>query len=163
MGLRREETMELPTPFVVPPNLPKLFGIFIGCTVVCIGCVFMIVGPGMVWAFASALCVGLYGVGLILAVVRQRPRVIIGSEGFEFQSLFGSRSHRWDQIDGAFTVIRIGLSKVVAYKLTSEFKARIGRMPTTRYSGYDEVLTGALEVRPRQLAELLNAHRQLNR
>jgi hypothetical protein len=130
-------------------------------------------GAGAVWAvFGLRTTHGLVvagvviGAGLllfVLAVVTQTPRLVIGPEGFVLHRLVGRRSRKWEEIDGEFAVIKIGWFKNVAYKLTAECKARIGKKPTSPLSGYDEaVLVDPLPLSAKRLAELLNENKKRN-
>jgi hypothetical protein len=84
-----------------------------------------------IMAWGSLVC-GLAAVFLFAnAVLRQRPRVVITPDGFTFHGPFGNRSYKWDDIEGRFAVIKIGLIKTVAYHLTAECKARLGKKPTS--------------------------------
>jgi hypothetical protein len=110
---------------------------------------------------AGVVAVGLSVALFLLALIRQRPQVVVSAEGFVFCRLFGSQSRKWEEVDGQFAVIKIGLSKAVAYNLTAECKARTGRKPTSHWSGYDEaILAQALQLWAEQLAELLNEYRR---
>jgi hypothetical protein len=107
-----------------------------------------------------ALSTALY----VIAALRQRPRVIITPQGFTFEKLLGREAHQWTDIEGRFVVIKVGLTKAVAYKLTAEYKSRTGKKTTTLFSGYDAaVVGGALPSSPQELADLLNEHVQRNR
>ena|SRR5579875_2631944 len=147
---------------IIPISIPRLLGRMVlsnlmiavglwagfGLTIMIWGCI--------IWGILSIIL-------FVVSVIRQRPRVVLTSEGFTFYPLLGIRSHQWNEIGDPFAVIRIGLSKVVAYRLTEECKARLGKKPTSRFSGYDAVLVGALQLSPQALAGLLNEYRERNR
>ena len=87
--------------------------------------------------------------------------MVITPEGFVFEKLFGRETHRWEEIDGRFVVIKVGWNEAVAYKLTPEYKARTGKKPTSLFSGYDAVVGGStLACSAGELAELLNEHKK---
>jgi len=150
------------TAVIVPLSVFRLLGRMVLGNLMVAGGLLLGFGPKiMVWgciAFAIASAVL-----IMVCAIRQRPRVVITSEGFAFHTPFGSRSYKWDDLEGRFAVIKIGLSKVVAYHLTAECKARLGKKPTSRFSGYDDVLLGALRLSPEDLADLLNEHRERRR
>ena len=109
---------------------------------------FVVVGAAGVF---SVLC-------LVVMVLSQRPRVVLTPEGFLHHKLFGCLAHKWEDIDGRFAVIKIGWSKAVAYKLATDYKARVGKNPTSHLSGYDEAIGGQFAISKEELAELLNIH-----
>jgi hypothetical protein len=120
----------------------------------------LVFGAEMVLVVASAVVGGLAVLGLVLAAVRRRPRVIISADRFVSQALFGEESHRWEDIAGPFAVIRSGWSKLVAFNFTPAYKARVSFKPTTLYSGYDSAIAGAFRLSKEELAGLLNEYRQ---
>jgi hypothetical protein len=101
---------------------------------------------------------GLIVLAFVVAVVRQRPRVVITPEGFTVYKLFGGQSRKWRDVHGEFAVIKLGWIKGVGYNLTDGHKARVGTKPTSLFSGYDAAISGAFELSAEQLAEVLNAH-----
>jgi hypothetical protein len=69
----------------------------------------------------AVVCAAIFALGAVaftIATIRRRPRLVVGPEGFALYSLFGSESHRWEEIEGPFALIKIGLSKAVGYRLT---------------------------------------------
>lgn len=153
--------MTQPSTVTVPPSFPKLLGRLVVANLCMAGGIFMVVGWGMIQTVVCALAVGLSAVHLVLAAVMRRPRVVITPEGF---GLIGDLSYKWEDVDGPFAVIKIGWSKTVAYKLTADCKARVGKKPTSRWSGYragyDEVVMGAFTLSAEELAALLNEHKR---
>jgi hypothetical protein len=128
-----------------------------------IGLSVSLLGVGSGTVVACAAVVALSTLLYVIAALRRRPRLTITPEGFVFEKLFGRDAHRWEEIDGQFAVIKIGLNKAVAYKLTPEYKARVGKKSTSLFSGYDAaVVGGALPRSAEELAELLNEHKQRN-
>jgi hypothetical protein len=122
-----------------------------------------LVGVGNWTVVACVVAVALITILYILAALRRRPRVVVTREGFVFEKLIGREVHRWDDIDGRFVVIKIGLNQAVAYNLTPEYKVRTGKKPTSLFSGYDAAVGGgALPCPAGELAELLNEHKQHN-
>jgi hypothetical protein len=126
-----------------------------------IGIAIGLVGVGN-WTVIACVAVVVLSTGLyVIAALRQRPRVTLTPDGFVFEKLFGSDAHRWEDIDGPFVVIKIGWNDAVAYRLTSECKARTGKKATSLFSGYDAAIVGgALPRSAAELAELLNEHKQ---
>jgi hypothetical protein len=88
-----------------------------------VGGIIAIFGLGWITIWVCAVVVGLSTLLYILAAVRQRPRVVITTDGFAFDKLFGREAHRWEDIAGRFAVIKVGWSKAVAYNLTPEYKS----------------------------------------
>jgi hypothetical protein len=127
-----------------------------------IGISISLIGLGTTTVVVCAVVVGLSSILYLIAALSQRPRVVITPEGFVFDKLFGREAHKWEEIDGQFAVIKLGWGKSVAYKLTPDYKARMGRKATSLFGGYDAVVTGALRGSPEDLAELLNEHKQRN-
>jgi hypothetical protein len=107
-------------------------------------------------AMAASAVLGV--IAFVAIAICQRPRVCITPEGFTFHTLIGAVAHHWENIDGPFGVIKIGWTKAVAYKLTADYKTRIGKKPTSLLSGYDEAIVGVFKISPDELAGLLNAH-----
>jgi hypothetical protein len=120
-------------------------------------------GVGTGTAVVCAVVVGLSTVLFGTAAVRRRPRVVLTPEGFTLEKVIGRETHRWEDIDGPFGVIRVGWSKGVGYHLTPEYKARVGKKPTSVFGGYDGAVVGALRCSPEELADLLNEHLRRNR
>ena len=96
---------------------------------------------------------------MLAAMIGRRPCVEIGPEGFVVRRAFGSRSRRWSDIEGTFMVIKVGLSKVVAYRLTRAFKDCAEIKPTTLFAGNDEAISGVFDRPIGELAELLNQYK----
>jgi hypothetical protein len=114
----------------------------------------------LAWTVAILACwCGLAAVGTILW---RRPRVEIGPDGFVTQGILGRRPRRWSDIEGDFTVIRMGLGSVVAYHLTDAFKHATRIQPIAGLAGNDEAITfcGELTLGAGELAELLNRWKQ---
>ena len=148
-----------PTVITASP-LRLLRGVGIGGLGVVAG-LFLVFGRGAFLVVASAVVGGLVVLSLVFAAVRQRPKLIITTEGFVSQALFGEKSHRWEDIAGPFAVIESGWTKLVAFNLTPDYKAREGIKPTSHYSGYDSAIVGAFRLSMRELANLLNENRQV--
>jgi hypothetical protein len=123
-----------------------------------VGGLLLILGRGPVWVAVASAVGGLILLTFAVAVVRQRPRVVIAPEGFTVYKLFGEESRKWDEVHGEFAVIKIGWNRAVGYNLTAGYKARAGTKPTSLFSGYDAAVSGAFRLSAEQLAELLNAH-----
>ncbi len=122
-----------------------------------------LVGVGNWTIIACAVAVLLITSLYLIGALRQRPRVIITGEGFVFEKLFGREVHKWEEIEGRFAVIKVGWSQTVAYNMTAAYKARTGKKPSSLFKGYDAAMVGgALPCSPRELAELLNEHKQRN-
>jgi hypothetical protein len=145
---------------VVPPSLPRLLvTLFVGVLVM-VGGLFLVIGPGQVLTTVAAGLGGLAILAFVVAVVRRRPRVVVTAAGFTIHKLFGEESHAWQDVHGQFAVIKIGLIKAVGYNFTAAYKARTGRKPTSKFSGYDAAISGAFALSAEKLAELLNTHRR---
>jgi hypothetical protein len=155
-----------PSTRTIPPSLLKGLGMLVVGNLVMVagilGISIGLFGLGTFTLVACTVVVGFSTVLYVIAALRQRPRVVLTPEGFVFDKLFGSEAYQWEEIDGRFAVIKIGLSKAVAYKLTPEYKARVGRKPTSLFAGYDGAVSGALLRSPEELAELLNEYKQRN-
>jgi hypothetical protein len=143
---------------VVPLSLLRLLVILLVCAPIMVGSVFLIFGPGSILDAGAAVISGLNILCFVVAAVRQRPRVVITPDGFVVHKLFGEESHLWENIEGPFAVIKIGVAKAVGFKLSASYKARIGKKPTSSFSGYDAAIGGAFKLSAKELAELLNAH-----
>ena len=116
------------------------------------------------WAIVACVAVvTLSTVLYLVAAVRGRPRVVLSSEGFVFEKPIENETYRWSDIAGQFSVIKIGMSEAVAYKLTPEYKARSGKKPNSWLAGYDAAGGGAFPCSAAELAELLNEHKERSR
>jgi hypothetical protein len=150
--------MDVENQVVVPPSLPRLlFGLVVGGLGIVVGFLF-IFGQGIAFTIVSSGVSGLAFLGFVVSVIRRRPPVVITAAGFTVYTLFGEKSQKWDDIQGAFARTRIGLINAVGYNLTAEYKASTGKKRTTRVSGYDDGITGAFAISTEKLAELLNKH-----
>jgi hypothetical protein len=144
----------------VPPSFIRSLGlVFIGCLFLAGGLV-LIFGtrPWVIYA-----CVAFAALALLLfllAMILRRPRVVISPEGFTVHGTIGRQSYKWEDIQGRFAVIRIGVTKMVAFHLTAEYKERVGRKPTSRFAGYDQAFVGGFQLSLESLAELLNEHKE---
>lgn len=146
---------------IVPPSLVRLLGNWAVSTLLMIGGLWGVsVGLlGLTWptlALMSAAIAGLATAIFVIAIVRQRPQVVITPDGFTFCSLIGNRSYKWQDIEGQFGVFKLGLNKLVGFRWTADFKARTGKKPSTSLSGYDDALGGALALSAQELTALLN-------
>jgi hypothetical protein len=150
--------MTAPRPVVVPPSIPRLLALLLVGGGGVVGGLLLIFGPGPVWSIVAAAVGGLVILAFVVAVARQRPRVVITPEGFTVYKLFGEESRNWDEVHRDFAVIKIGLTQAVGYNLTADYKARTGKRPTSLFSGYDAAISGAFALPAEKLAELLNAH-----
>jgi hypothetical protein len=164
-GVRRGVHMTRPETVIIAPSLVRLLRTLIVGNLLMVGGILGIavglvgIGNWTIWACVAAvgLTTGLH----LVAAIRKRPRLLITCEGFVFEKLIGSEAHRWDEIDGKFAVIKIGLSEAVAFNLTPEHKARIGKKPTSLFAGYDAAVVGsAMPCSASALADLLNEHKQ---
>ncbi len=140
--------MTPPTPVTVPRSLPGFLWRVV------------LLPVGVAAALAVSAAGALSAVCFLVMAVSGRPRVVVAPEGFAFDKLFGSLARKWHEIDGPFAVIKIGWSNAVAYKLTADFKASVGKKPTSLFSGYDEVIVGVFQLSAENLAELLNERRR---
>jgi hypothetical protein len=158
--------MAQPNTVVVPSSPLRLLTTLVVANLAMVGGILGIsaglFGVGSMTVVACAAVVGLSTALYAVAVIRRRPRVVINPEGFALEKVIGREERRWEDIDGRFVVIKIGWSKAVAYHLTPEYKARVGKKPTSVFGGYDAAVTGAFRCSPEELAELLNEHKQRN-
>jgi hypothetical protein len=120
------------------------------------------------WSVVAGLTtfLALYrGIALVGAVFGSRPRIEISDEGFTDYGVLGQRSRRWSDIEGNFTVLRVGwplalgLWPLVAYRLTDACKksTRIGD-PIASLQGNDEaiLICEELSISAAELADILN-------
>jgi hypothetical protein len=102
-----------------------------------------IVGVGTILYIASAPAVVLSAVYFLVMAVSQKAarchcrRRIRLPQTFRWPVAQAGR-HR----DGHFAVIKIDWSRHVVYKLTAEYRARVGQKPAFLFQGYDEVAVG---------------------
>jgi hypothetical protein len=113
-------------------------------------------------ACTAALLACCCGVAVPGAAVWGRPRVEIGPDGFVTRGVIGNRSRRWSDIEGSFTVIRVGLQSMVAYRLTDAFKESARIQPSASLAGNDEAILfcGELAIGAGELADVLNRWKQ---
>ena len=155
--------MTQPSTVTVPPSFSRMIGSLAAANLAVAGGMFLVVGWGQIQTVVCALAIGLSTVFLVVAAVRQRPQVVITSEGFVFLPPFADRTYKWEDIDGPLAVIKIGTRKAVACKLTAKYKMRVGKKPASRFSGhqgYDEVILGDFRLAAEELAALLNEHKR---
>ncbi len=152
--------MAMENEVVVPPSLPRLLASLLVGVLGVLGGLFLVIGAGKVLDIAAAGVGGLAVLALVVAIVRRRPRVVVTARGFTVLQLFGEESHEWQDVHGQFAVIQIGLGKAVGYNLTADCKARLGKKPTSLFSGYDAAISGAFALSAEKLARLLNTHRR---
>jgi len=155
--LQSVRKMTEPKPVVVLPSIPRLLALLLIAGGGLVGGLLLVFGPGPVWATVASAVGGVIVLGLIVAVVRQRPRVVITPEGFTVYKLFGEESRKWEDVHGDFAVIKIGRIEAVGYNLAAGHRARAGTKRMS-FSGYDAGISGAFGLPAAQLAELLNAH-----
>jgi hypothetical protein len=145
---------------VIGPSVPRTFitllladlGIAAGLFLAC-GLNWLTI---LLWA-AAVVC---SAVLFVISVVRGLPAVEVGPEGFTARHALGTRSFRWGDIEGDFVTVRVGPSKMVAFRLTPAYKAsgaKLGRPPCP---GYDAAIAGHYRLPLEELAGLLNRHRQ---
>ncbi|MBC7817556.1 MAG: hypothetical protein IAG10_11745 [Planctomycetaceae bacterium] len=159
--------MTQPGTVIIPPNLFRLLRTLIVSNLLMVGGIYGIsVSLFGVGNWTIVACVGVVTLSTVLylvAAVRGRPRVVLTSEGFVFEKPIGDETYRWPDIVGQFSVIKIGMSEAVAYKLTPECKARSGKKSNSWLAGYDAAVGGALPCSAAELAELLNEHKERSR
>jgi hypothetical protein len=145
---------------VIGPNVPRTFvtlvladvGIAAGLLLAC-GLSWVTIA---LWAAAVACTALLF----VISLVRGLPAVEVSVEGLTARHAFGTRSFRWADVEGEFVTVRVGPSKMVAFRLTPAYKAsgaRLGRPPCP---GYDAGISGHYRLSLEELTELLNRHRQ---
>lgn len=113
------------------------------------------------WIIVAIVGSGVVG-ALAMALIRRRPKIEIGPEGFVVHALIGKHSRRWSDIAGDFVVIRIGYSQAVGYRLTEACQEATRFQPTTLFSGNDAAISGAFAVSMTELANILNDFRARN-
>ncbi len=159
--------MEQPSTVIVPSSPLRLLRAYVlgtlGMVVGILGASAGLIGVGTWTAVVCAVVAGLSTVLYVMAAVRGRPRVVLTPEGFALEKVIGREAHRWEDIDGPFGVIKVGWSKGVGYHLTPDYKARVGKKPTSLFGGYDGAIVGALRCSPEELADLLNEHLRRSR
>lgn len=146
---------------IVGPDLLKLLGAqVLGGVMVTGGVAGVLLGLfGLNWllvAAIGALVVCCCGAMMLAAAIGHRPRVEIGPDGFVVRTVFGSRSRRWSDVEGDFVVIKVGLGKTAAYRVSEACKRSAGIKRPKWLAGNDEGISGAYRVPIGQLAELLN-------
>lgn len=152
--------------FIGPSPLKLLGTMGLGGLGIIVGFVLLSEGLFGRWLLLSYgwLIVGLVG-GLVIsfyvwALLRRRPSVELGPDAFVAKSLFGSRTRRWDEVEGDFVVIQLGWSRAIGYRLTTAFKEAAKIKPTTLFAGNDEAISGSYTSSIHQLVELLNQHKR---
>lgn len=155
----------MPEPITIkcdPVNL--LLGNLLGAAGITLGVAGMMIGlfgmhlNALIWIGSSvtALALGFS----VLGILSGKPNITIDAEGFTFRTPIGpERKRRWADIDGPFTVIRVGMLQGVAYRLTPAFKQTTPIKPNSAFQGYDEMIGGSLRVSKEELAKLLNEHK----
>jgi hypothetical protein len=117
----------------------------------------------------TAVLVACYcGLAVLGAALWARPRVEIGPDGFVDYGVVGRRARCWGDIQGEFTVIRVGWPvglrprPVVAYRLTDAFKQSARVRPLNSLAGNDEaiLICGELVIEAGELADVLNRWKQ---
>jgi hypothetical protein len=116
------------------------------------GWVIIAVGASVVVCAFGALC--------LVGAIARKPRVEIGPAGFVVRTLFWSRSRRWSDVEGEFTVIKIASLEAVGYHLTAPFKEASGIKPPRSLGGNDEAISGAYTISLTELAAILNDHKR---
>jgi hypothetical protein len=119
---------------------------------------------GIVIAWTAAVVASYWAIAVSVAVISGRPRVEIGPEGFDTRGILGHRYRRWNDIEGGFAVVRVGLQPAVAYSITAALKesARIQPIASLARQGHDEAVLfcGELTMAAGELAEVLNRWKQ---
>ena len=117
---------------------------------------------GVIIACTAALFAGFCVFAVLCTVLRNRPRVEIGRDGFVSQGAFGRRPRRWTDVEGGFAAVKVGFRSVVAYRLTDAAKASDRVKPVAPPAGYDDAIPfcGELAIGARELAEVLNRWKQ---
>jgi hypothetical protein len=145
----------------VPQSVLRMLGYLTLGNIALVGSLLTLFGARPVSALACAAVVGVSAALATVAVIRQRPRVVIKSDGFVVYKLFGETAHKWEDIDGPFAVIKImPWQKAVAYNLSPGCKAGVGKKPARAFSGYHSAVSGLFKLSPEELADLLNQEKQ---
>jgi len=112
------------------------------------------------WIAALLACFCVFAV--VCTILRGRPRVEIGPDGFVTQGAFGRRPRRWTDIKGDFAAVKVGFQTVVAYRLTDAARESDRVKPVAPPAGYDDAIAfcGELSIGARELADVLNRRRQ---
>jgi hypothetical protein len=146
-------------PTVVRHSFIRGAGVFLlGLCGMAVG-LFLVVGWNMLFtAIFGGLLALFFALGL-LAIARDRPRVVITDDGFTFLTAFGDQVYHWADVDGEFAVAPVGILKLVAFRLTPEYKAahKVGRPPVP---GYDAAIGGTFRMPMAALADLLNRRKK---
>lgn len=141
---------------VVPPSLTRLlFSLLIGGTGMIVG-LFLIFGSGPTPTAVATAVGSLTVLSWIVGVLRQRPRLVVRSDGFTMYGLIGEHSQKWEDVEGQFDMIPVGRDYAVAWNITPEAKGRPGTKRRRPIGNYDAALGGALALSSEQIAKLLN-------
>jgi hypothetical protein len=155
--------MTQPSTVTVPPGVLKMLGVAVVSGLAMAGGLVLVLGSGALVLRACAALAALVVVLFLLGMVSRRPRVVLTPEGFTVFRLIGGWSRRWEDVEGRFAAVRVGVTRVVAFRLTAEYKARVGKKPTSLFAGYDEAISGVFRLSMERLAELLNEHNERSR
>jgi len=145
---------------VVKPSLPRMFAALALSNLGGAGALFLVCGMG--WVFATLFAAFVVGSALLflLAALSGRPEVQITEEGFVCRTAFQSQPYGWSDIDGEFVAMRVGILKMVVFRLAPAYKERGGSTRWPPCPGYDAAISGAYQLSMEQLADVLNRHRQ---
>ncbi len=141
---------------------PSLLGMFVVLIVSNLGfAAGLFLSCGLGWISAVLLGSAFAGSVLLflLSAIRGRPVVRITDRGFSTQNVFQSRAYRWSDIDGEFVVKRRMWMKLIAFRVTQEYKATGAKLPSPPFPGYDFAISGVFKLSMERLADLLNQQR----
>ena len=106
---------------------------------------------------------GLFGLGVPVFVLQLHPRaayLLLNEEGFTYCSLFRAQAVLWVDVEG-FGVIAINAFRMVAWNFVPGHPSTgRARMLSQAVSGYEAALPDTYGLKPKELANLLNALRQ---
>ncbi len=144
---------------IVKPSLLGMFVVLIVSNLGFAAGLFLSCGLGGV--SAALLTTGIVGstILFLLSAIRGRPVVRITDRGFSTQNVFQSRAYRWSDIDGEFVVKRRLWMKLIAFRVTQEYKATGAKLPSPPFPGYDFAISGVFKLSMERLADLLNQQR----
>jgi hypothetical protein len=149
-----------PTPIIVRPSLLKQIILSLVGGLGMAGGLFFVIGLNIVWYCVATAVAVLMVFTVVAAIIRQRPRVVIGPDGFRVEKVIGEEAHTWDDVAGPFAVIPFGWSKAVGYNFSADYNTRVGKSPTEKFAGYNAVIMGAFQASAEELAEVLNRQLQ---
>ena len=139
-------------------------------TPVLIGCVTLMAAGCLYLSWAASLLIGVVlvipvlwtfiVVSMVLAIVRDVPRVEIGPDGFVLYQLGFTRSRAWKDVEGDFVLRASPFGSTVAYRLSELFKKSLEHKGQSGRPADVEFVGGCFAMSAVELAGLLNEHKR---